>query len=421
VFKQVTKLNSGSIVHGTIALMPLLITLLIRDFYFLGTWSTLSTLVCTFLLINILMIYRWKNFKNEMFKGSIIILCVTIEWLTIEHYTLQLFMTPFSRHYWIAMIAVTGLLSALLMVKLMRRWDLTGNVMAVLGLCASCGWGWATIATSDDPAFTSTSEDKKSHSLNEKIASALKPVFAVNPHFTTDAKEAPWSYRGESGAEFWSNLNPNFQTCQSGKSQSPIDLDHPHIRPITLSYHGTTEDLLAQPNSPYPLWLVQRDHKNGKGGHNTSASLLGVTYVLSKIGLHTPSEHTDAGLNYPGEVRYSFVDARGKHLEISYFIDIGASLPELSTIIDTLNNPGTSKTKISTLNFSKETSIGWIYSGSLTSPPCTEGITHIVYKKPLTMSLDQMALIAKKYPFTARHVQPFKDHKWLVNELPVAH
>jgi len=137
-----------------------------------------------------------------------------------------------------------------------------------------------------------------SNQLSPKTPEQTKPPeAAVKVHHTL------WSYRGLTGPEMWGDLKPEFQTCKSGKLQSPIDLKWAKPKK-----HGT---ITFQYNeSPYQLM---------DNGHTVKAifapgnfvTINGDKYELVQMHFHSKSEHTISGKQYPLEAHFVHKDAKG--------------------------------------------------------------------------------------------------------------
>jgi carbonic anhydrase len=210
-------------------------------------------------------------------------------------------------------------------------------------------------------------------------------------------EQADWDYEGDTGPTQWAELSPTYAAC-AGDRQSPIDLAD-----------ATTADgpALAQAYAPTAAEVVDTGHGlqiNTGGG---TLSVDGVTYDLIQFHVHTPSEHTVGGSDYPAEIH--FVHQAGDSLAVvGVFVDEGTANEGLETWLQSIErNESSIEYDVNAL-FPDQRSY-YTYSGSLTTPPCSEIVHWVVLDTPITASPDQLDAFRDRHDDNARPVQPLGD------------
>jgi len=221
-----------------------------------------------------------------------------------------------------------------------------------------------------------------------------------------------WSYEGEGAPSHWSELSPEYGACGLGKEQSPIDL------------RGAIPSALPDPATawkPIPLKVLNNGHTiqvDGTGGG--SLVLDGQAYDLLQFHFHHPSEHVIEGR--PAALEIHFVHKSEAGLAVlGVMVVEGPANPVLEAIWDmipakggeTIEGPGMLDFK-SLLPLDPST---YRYAGSLTTPPCSEIVQWVVYRKPVTASDAQIKRFAALFPNNARPIQPLGRRKLLLDSL----
>jgi len=213
---------------------------------------------------------------------------------------------------------------------------------------------------------------------------------------------AHWSYDGETGPAHWGDLKPEYALAKNGKRQSPIDLtagDMTDVPALEVSY------------APTKLNIVNNGHSiqvNYDGG--SSAMLGGDRFSLLQFHFHSPSEHTVAGKHYPMEMHLVHRNAEGKLGVIGVFLEEGAQNAALATVWAHLpkqaGQPRTVKgVKVNVADLLPKDRTRFVYSGSLTTPPCSEEVSWVVMKTPIQASAAQIRAFQALYKGNNRPVQ----------------
>ncbi len=230
----------------------------------------------------------------------------------------------------------------------------------------------------------------------------------------------PWSYHGSTGPERWGQLSREYWFCGQGKNQSPVDIRRETVlrtdlRPLEFSYEA-----------PLPLTVRYNGHAVEipvSGKYQVRAE--GQTYSLIHIHFHTPSEHLDGGNRYPLEAHLVHRNEHGELLVVGVWFRRGEEEhPALAAISALLPPPEPqaagqrSSARRAPLQWSKSggtidvrtllpRSEGFFrYNGSLTTPPCTEGVRWYVMQEAVPASEAQLKRLHEVMKDNARPVQP---------------
>ncbi|WP_342323333.1 carbonic anhydrase family protein [Kosakonia sp. BYX6] len=220
----------------------------------------------------------------------------------------------------------------------------------------------------------------KLHIAKTAIAMAsLVPLLAWSAH---------WGYEGKGSPEHWGELSSEFITCQNGKNQSPINIDK------TLTAHLTSFEYHYRES---PALLLNNGHTiQASFLHNTNTLILdGETSHLQQFHFHAPSENTIHSQHYPLEMHLVHTFANGDIAVIAVMFELGAANQELAELWQKLpikvESSEPIQHRIDLAALLPVDKSYWRFSGSLTTPPCSEGVTWLVMKHPLTISSEQLA------------------------------
>ncbi|MCG3142975.1 MAG: hypothetical protein HONDAALG_00280 [Gammaproteobacteria bacterium] len=214
-----------------------------------------------------------------------------------------------------------------------------------------------------------------------------------------------WAYEGEAGPEHWAELSPQFEKCGTGARQTPIDLASGEVVPMGLEdvefQYGTAEATVL--NNGH---TIQVNVSEGNG-----IVLDGASYGMVQFHFHTPSEHTIDGASYPLELHLVHKDKDGNLAVVGVLLEKGEKNPVLSqvwgkSLPKTEGRELALKTPIDLNGLLPSDRAAYRYLGSLTTPPCSEGVKWIVMKSSVTMTTRQIAAFKKIFPMNARPLQP---------------
>jgi carbonic anhydrase len=215
------------------------------------------------------------------------------------------------------------------------------------------------------------------------------------------ADHAPhWGYGGH-GPDSWGEM-PGAGTCHLGKEQSPIDIRDAKksaLPPLRFAYGKGSGEVVNNGHT------VQVNLANGG-----SLNVDGVAYKLVQFHFHTPSEEHVEGKAYPMVAHLVHQNAEGKLAVVAVLLKEGKTNAALAEVFDGMpQHEGAKKSLPASFDAADvlPAERGYFaFVGSLTTPPCSEGVRWFVLKEPVTVSKAQIAAFRKLYHMNARPVQP---------------
>jgi carbonic anhydrase len=212
-----------------------------------------------------------------------------------------------------------------------------------------------------------------------------------------------WSYEGHGDPNHWGSLDPAFAACKAGHHQSPIDIIHPkladHLPALKFAYQAV------------PLSIINNGHTIMINYAPGSTLTVGdKTYALKQFHFHHPSEEHINGKGFDMVAHLVHSDSDGHLAVVAILFQSGAPNPLLETLWKNIPPEMDKTIESSTVSVNVQELLPsqhgyYTYSGSLTTPPCTEGVTWYVLKFASTLSNEQLATIMKLYPHDNRPIQ----------------
>jgi carbonic anhydrase len=253
------------------------------------------------------------------------------------------------------------------------------RAVGTTGIILALGTGLALKCTEHDSGLAS----------GEGVSSAHAP----SPSFL---------YFGRTGPAFWGGLDPAWGACANGRVQSPVDFGRKSIgseRPnLSIDYGRTGGEIF---NNVHTI-EIETEGENG-------LNLGGEVYTLSQFHFHVPSEHTIKGDGHDMELHLVHTSAAGANAVVAVFLDRGASSGALSPIFgqlpDDINVHHKLDAAFDPAEFLPDDRSHVLYSGSLTTPPCTDGVRWVVLTSPVSVSSEDLAKFDERIHFNARPVQ----------------
>ncbi len=222
-----------------------------------------------------------------------------------------------------------------------------------------------------------------------KIVSTLLStavVFTLLSSSVNASEKAHWGYTGHGSPEKWAELSPDNKMCAIGKNQTPInvttslDADLEAIKPI---YTTASSTIL---NNGHTIQV------NIEAGSKLTVD--SIDFELKQFHFHTPSENHIDGKSFPLEAHFVHLDKDGNIAVLALMFEEGAENLNLAKIWSKMPLKANEKSelKLESIAFSllPENKDYYRFSGSLTAPPCTEGVRWLVLKTPATISKAQV-------------------------------
>jgi len=204
-----------------------------------------------------------------------------------------------------------------------------------------------------------------------------------------------WGYLGEEGPESWGQLSPDYRACAEGRNQSPVDLKgfiEAELPPLEFNYRKDGSEVLNNGHT------IQVNYLPG-----STLAVHGREFELKQFHFHAPSENRIEGKSYPMEMHLVHADKEGNLAVVAVMITEGGENATLAKIWEQMPEQAGGKEelqeRISVKGLLPASNDYYRFNGSLTTPPCIEGVRWYVLKQPLTVSADQV----KKFRHIMHH------------------
>ncbi|NIH07137.1 carbonic anhydrase family protein [Providencia rettgeri] len=200
-----------------------------------------------------------------------------------------------------------------------------------------------------------------------------------------------WTYEGGSAPEHWGELSEEFKVCQSGFNQSPINIEDAidgKLKPLKINIHTHAQKII---NNGHSIQINVND--------DDDFSIDGSTYQLKQFHFHSPSENKIKGKQYSLELHFVHSKEDKEIAVLAIMLEEGAANPAIEQILKNIPKEKKQEKELGlhidlTTLFPKDKSY-YRFSGSLTTPPCTEGVVWLVMKEPINASKEQIQKFQK--------------------------
>ncbi len=271
-------------------------------------------------------------------------------------------------------------------------------------------------AEAEKPAATASEEPLDV--LRERLAERLKTTpkgdaAKLTGRGSAEAKAEPkskakaevhWGYAGDIGPERWAELKPEFRQCAIGTRQSPIDIREGikvDLAPIAFDYKPSSFAVLDNGHT------VQVNMAAGN-----SLEVMGKRYALQQFHFHRPAEERINGRSFEMSAHLVHKDADGKLAVLTVLFEQGPEDSKQPVVQSVWANIPLEKHEslagqgqLDLAQLLPADSGYYTYMGSLTTPPCSEGVLWLVMRQPVALSAAQLNVFARLYPMNARPVQ----------------
>ena len=216
-----------------------------------------------------------------------------------------------------------------------------------------------------------------------------------------------WGYEGAHGPAHWGALDPGFAVCDDGREHSPIELtaaERQDLSAIGFDY------------APSPISILNNGHTIQVNYESGSGIVLdGTRYGLAQFHFHHRSEHTVDGADSPLELHLVHASADGALAVVGVFLEEGGANEALAPVFRQM--PGQAgpaalvEGTVDAAALLPRARTTWRYPGSLTTPPCSEGVSWLVMTEPVTASREQIESFSALFPVNNRPVQPLNGRR----------
>jgi carbonic anhydrase len=235
---------------------------------------------------------------------------------------------------------------------------------------------------------------------------AAPPASSSAP--STAPSPAHWTYEGEEGPANWGELSADYAACAEGTEQSPIDVANPSeadLANIAFDYR------------PAPLEIVNNGHTvqvNYAAG--SSITVDGSAFALVQFHFHAPSEHTVAGAAADAELHLVHRADGGQLAVVGVLLTRGAANDGLAPVFENLPttvgpSAAVPAATVDAGHLLPAVRTTYRYPGSLTTPPCTEGVSWLLMTDRVELSADQLAAFTSVIDGNNRPVQPLNERE----------
>lgn len=244
------------------------------------------------------------------------------------------------------------------------------------------------------------------------------------PSASTSARPVHWGYDGDSGPTNWATLTPVYALCGEGKNQSPINIVKSDAK------GGTSWKFDYKTTS---LRIAHNEHMDDiiDNGHTIQVTVdEGSTFTfgdkpfdLKQFHFHTPSEHTIDGQHAPMEMHMVHQSTDGSLAVVGILFKEGQMPNEnFAKIIANLPNAKGESKHITDASLELKVHLpadnyAYHYMGSLTTPPCSEGVQWMVLRDPVTLTADQIAEFSKRIGPNNRPTQSVNERSVNLDDL----
>ncbi|NWK68978.1 carbonic anhydrase family protein [Bacillus paramycoides] len=231
------------------------------------------------------------------------------------------------------------------------------------------------------------------------------------PQKQSTEKNKQWSYEGITGPEHWGELRPEYKMCLNGQEQSPIDIKTEQIKQKGDNNHFRIN------YQPISFSIKNNGHSiEGKANGSDDYLTLGEDrYSLKQFHFHTPSEHQFERKHADMELHLVHQNEKNQLAVIGIMIEEGQKNEVFAEMWENLPNSKNTQGDVQhTINIQQllpSDHSSFRYMGSLTTPPCTEGVQWIVMKQKIEMSKEQIEAFRTLFPTNNRPVQPINGRE----------
>ncbi len=235
-----------------------------------------------------------------------------------------------------------------------------------------------------------------------RIMLLITGIIAVNL-MAGNYEHGTWSYSGKTGPEHWGDLNKDYIMCRMGKNQSPVNITgaiKADLVPLKINYDVKVKSFL---NNGHTVKAVVKN-----GGY---LYVDGKKFRLLQFHFHTPSENLIDGKHFPMEAHFVHSTKDGELAVVAVMFKVGKFNPALQKLIANMPRRAGNEMNVCKANLRAKDLLPvdlsyYRFNGSLTTPPCSEGVRWFVLKEPVEISSKQLKEFEKVMGKNNRPIQP---------------
>jgi carbonic anhydrase len=233
------------------------------------------------------------------------------------------------------------------------------------------------------------------------LAIAIGTLFPLSTSAVAGEGAPHWGYGGAENPTQWGSLSKDFAVCESGRDQSPINIkDAVEGNPAKINFDYKSSPLVVVNNGH----TIQVNYAQG-----SSITINGEKFSLLQFHFHTPSEHNINDKASAMELHLVHRSESGQLAVVGVMLTKGKANSLIEEVWKNIPNTGKTSTvsdlMINATNLLPRSKAYFSYAGSLTTPPCSEGVKWNVFVEPITVSDEQVEVFEKIYQVDARPIQ----------------
>jgi carbonic anhydrase len=240
-----------------------------------------------------------------------------------------------------------------------------------------------------------------------KPISILAVILTLLAACSSKTQDSPhWTYEGEEGPEHWDDLDPSYAICGTGIHQSPIEISSTNEKDLpNIVFHYESSQVNIFNNGH----TVQVNYDVG-----SYIELDDVRYDLLQFHYHTPSEHMINGKSFPAEIHLVHENMAKELAVVGVLLQEGTKNSAFEPFINNLpaekSDVKDAGVKINANDFLPSIQTTFRYNGSLTTPPCSEGVSWLLMTTPVELSSEQLSELESIFEEgNNRPVQPLNN------------
>jgi carbonic anhydrase len=244
------------------------------------------------------------------------------------------------------------------------------------------------------------------------------------PIASTSARPVHWGYEGEDGPTNWASLSPVYALCGNGQQQSPINIVKSDAKGGALWRLDYKTTSLRIAHNEHMEDIIDNGHTiQVTVDEGSTFTFNDKVYALKQFHFHTPSEHTIDGQHAPMEMHMVHQSDDNSLAVVGILFQEGKEINKnFEKIIANLPAAKGESKHITDVNLELQVHLpadnyAYHYTGSLTTPPCSENVQWLVLRDPVYLTADQIHAFSSRIGPNNRPTQSLNDRQVKVDDL----